>query len=86
MIRLTEAQISALECAGVFEGEDAMRSFITDDQILVTEESTRLVNELSNHLDEIGHGSDIRDEEVRKWHRRDARTLSNLYGKMLRAA
>ena len=84
MFRLTEPQLSALECAGVFEGEDALARFIKDGRIEVTDESATLVCELSNHLDEIGNGNDLQDDEVRKWHRADARILSNLYSKMLR--
>lgn len=82
MIRLTEAQISALECAGVFEGEDPLAKFIKGVEIEATEESKTLVNDLSNHLDDLGNGKYETDEEKRKWYRRDARVLSNLFVKM----
>lgn len=87
-LKLTEAQRSALECAGVFEiaFNDPLAKFISGDQIQATPESTALVNELSNHLDDLGNGKDEADQEKRRWYRRDARCLSNLYGKMLKAA
>ena len=86
-IRLTEAQYSAMECAGVFEGVDEpLARFISGHEIQVTEESQTLVCELSNHLDDLGNGRIETDQEKRKWYRNDARVLSNLFSKMLRKA
>ena len=82
MIRLTEAQMTALECAGVFEGDDPLAKFIDGNKISATEESRTLINELSNHLDDLGNGRDELDADRRKWYRRDAATLSNLFVKM----
>ena len=83
-VLLTEPQISALECAGVFEGDDTLARFIDGNFIDATDESATLVCELSNHLDTIGHGRDERDEAIRKWYRSDSRVLANLFTKMLR--
>ena len=82
-LNMTEAQLSALECAGVFEGVDEeLAKFVSGKQIQATDESVALVNELSNHLDSLGHGKDEPDPEKRKWYRRDAAVLSNLFTKM----
>lgn len=82
LINMTAAQMSALECAGVFDGNDPLAAFINGNKIAVTAKSRELINELSNHLDSIGHSKDVQYKEIRRWKRYDARILSTLFRKM----
>lgn len=85
-VRLTDPQLTALECAGVFEGDDdlGIRAHVSADRRRISPAAASAVCELSNGLDEA-----IRDQdsaERRAWYATDARVLANLYSKLLRAA
>jgi hypothetical protein len=91
-INLTDAQISALQCAGLFDepfdhettDESVLRLSIAHDRLCVSD-GTRdriaaAINALSNAEDEAGKGKDL----VALHARRASRVLANLYLKVLR--
>jgi len=84
-VRLTSAQLTALECAGVFEGEDdlGIRAHVSPDRRSIASAAASAVCELSNGLDDAIR--DQADAERRRWYATDSRVLANLYSKLLRA-
>lgn len=90
-VRLTDAQITALESAGIFEepmteSEVCLVSSIRGRYIFFNnnvEQIARIICDISNDLDSLavtGFGDSA------KWARVDARVLSNLYMKLIRCA
>src|SRR5262245_14663940 len=90
-VRVTEAQLTALQCAGIFEAPEG-------DEVLVVEalrgrvldlaagpaRIAAVINDLSNAADE--RLRDEADAERAAWARSDARALANLYSKILKEA
>lgn len=87
-IKLTDAQFTALETAGVFEqpldDDDAfLQSAIVGRRIQTGERVARLICNLSNDCDDL---SDDLSGEAASWARKDSRVLAGLYSKLLRAS
>ena len=90
-IRLTDAQLSALQCAGLFErddltnDEDVLRLSVQEHYLVVSpntrEAIARALNELSNAEDAAAVEQ---RNELAIYAARAARSLSNLYSKVLR--
>lgn len=88
-LRISSAQMTALETAGIFEcpeteGEiflaNAVRGRVL--QISDSERLARAVCDISNNCDELSR--ELTDEQA-AWARADSRTLSTLYLKILKA-
>lgn len=84
-VRLTDPQLTALECAGVFEGDDdlGIRAHVSPDRRRIAAAAASAVCQLSNDLDQAVR--DQADAERRRWYATDSRVLANLYSKLLRA-
>jgi hypothetical protein len=87
-IRITEAQMTALLTAGVFdapEGDEALLvEAIIGSKLTLNgngEQIARIVNDLSNNADELSR--ELTGEQA-TWARNDSRSLANLYCKLLR--
>ena len=90
-IKMTPAQMTALECAGVLEmpegdGECLLCDAIYGAMIHISPETVdqlaSTINDMSNAADE--RSRDDLDDDRRKWARSDAAVLANLYAKVLR--
>lgn len=88
VVRLTAAQLSTLECNGVFEADDmdddhaVIRKAIEGDRLEVSETTIQAVLDLANGLDSIGHYETTLPSEVRAAYRRDSQNIYRLLDKM----
>lgn len=92
-IKLTEAQLTALDCAGIYEAPQSDVEFLLAGSIQGRRlilggrraEIARAICDLSNGNDDMARGRDVSGEQA-AWARSDSRVLSALYAKILRAA
>ena len=82
-IKITEAQMTALVTAGVFEDDEMaeLASAISGNCLTVSDSTARMICDLSNDADELSR--EFSDERG-AWYRNDSRVLANLYSKALR--
>ena len=89
-VKLTDAEMSALECNGVFEDiEDRYLPAIITGNTLAFEESAQdrvaeIINDISNTEDAYAE-YECGDKESKKFARRAAQASSRLYSKVLAA-
>ena len=91
VFKLTEAQMTALETAGIFDcphGDDEIALFnAIDGSKLVTDDPEYMaciVCDLSNHADELAE-IEFRGDDRAAMYRKDSRVLANLMAKLRRA-
>lgn len=87
-IKISAAQMTALDTAGVFEagdadGLDVIRAAISGDHISVSAEAAAALHELANAADELGRERGRHDAAM---YRADSRSLTTLACKVSRAA
>ena len=92
-IKITEAQITALETAGIFEcpvGDDeiALNSAISGNRMIFEDasEMSRIVCDVSNRADELAETEFCGVPELRAMYAKDSRVLGNLMMKLSRLA
>ena len=90
LVRITPAQMAALETAGVFDADESdepelvtVRAAINGACIVASDAVAAALHELSNSADELGHEKGREDAAM---YRSDSRVLCNLAVKVGRAA
>lgn len=87
-IRISPAQMCALETAGVFlddesDGLDILRTAISGDRIRISMEVAMALHELANGADELSHQHGVDNSAM---YRTDSRCLTALACKVSRSA